>query len=400
MRVLLLGVGMQGKAALHDLARSEAVSAITAADLDGDGLRRHVGDRYAGRPVRCEELDVADRDALRRLVAAGHDVLIDLLPVPCHRAVNEAAVEAGVHVVNSSYADPDLERLAAAAERRGVTVLPELGMDPGIDLVLLAEAVRSLDDVAEIVSYGAGFPEPCAADNPLRYKETWRLEGVLRSYLRSARVVRDGAPVEIPATEIFSTTNTHEVEIAGLGRLEAFPNEDALRYVVPLGLDLSRLRRMERCVLRWPGHCAFWKSLVDLHLLDDEPVEVGGVAVDRRRFLAAAIEPHIRYAEGERDVVVVRVEVTGRRGGGMRRVTLELIDYGDEESGLTAMSRSVGFSASIGAQLVGSGVIARRGLLSPARHVPFEAFTKELARRGLRVETRDEAEDGSSPGSA
>ncbi len=51
-------------------------------------------------------------------------------------------------------------------------------MDPGIDLVLLGEAVRSLDHVEEIISYGAGFPEPEATDNPLKYKVTWTFEGV------------------------------------------------------------------------------------------------------------------------------------------------------------------------------------------------------------------------------
>ena len=75
-----------------------------------------------------------------------------------------------------------------------------------------------------------------------------------------------------------------------LGRLEAFPNGDALRYADLLGLDRSRLRRMERCVLRWPGHSALWKTLVDLHLLDEDPVRVNGAAVDRRSFLAAVLE--------------------------------------------------------------------------------------------------------------
>jgi len=45
-------------------------------------------------------------------------------------------------------------------------------MDSGIDLVLLGEVVRSLDNVEEIISCGAGFPELEAVDNPLKYKVT------------------------------------------------------------------------------------------------------------------------------------------------------------------------------------------------------------------------------------
>jgi saccharopine dehydrogenase-like NADP-dependent oxidoreductase len=383
---LLLGTGMQGRAALHDLARSADVTAITAADIDLGGLERYVHSGLPGTPIRCAGVDARDEERLRGLIAGGHDVVVDMLPVPCHAAVTSAAVDAGLHVVNTSYVDDEILRLAPAAQRRGVAILPELGMDPGIDLVLLGEAVRALDDVEEIVSYGAGFPEPEAADNPLRYKVTWRFEGVLRSYLRPARVVRNGAAVEIPATEIFAPAQTHEIEIPGVGRLEAFPNGDALRYADLLDLDRSRLRRMERCVLRWPGHCALWKQLVDLHLLDDAPVVVNGRSVDRRGFLAAALEPHARYAEGERDVVVVRIEARGHRDGLPRRVALQLVDRRDLETGLTAMSRSVGFAASIGAQLIGRGLVTGTGLLSPARDVPFEPFVAELRKRRLAVE--------------
>lgn len=390
MRALLVGAGMQGRAALQDLARSESVAAITAADLDVGGLERYVAERLPGAAIRCEAMDARDEGRLRELMAGGHDVAIDLLPVPCHAAVTGAAIDAGLHVVNASYVDDGMRRLAPRAERLGVAILPELGMDPGIDLVLLAETVRALDEVEEIVSYGAGFPEANAADNPLRYKVTWRFEGVLRSYLRPARIVREGETIDIPATEIFVPANTHEIEIPGVGRLEAFPNGDALRYAHLLGLDLSCLRRLERCVLRWPGHCALWKTFVDLRLLDEEPVVVDGVAVDRRRFLAAVLEPHLRYRVGERDVAVVRVEARGRRGGRPRRVVLQLVDRRDLETGLSAMSRTVGFAASIGAQLLGQGVIGGAGLLSPARDVPFEPFVAELRKRRLLVE-REEA---------
>jgi lysine 6-dehydrogenase len=95
--------------------------------------------------------------------------------------------------------------------------------------VLLGQAVRTVDQVEELISYGAGIPEPEAADNPLRYKVSWTFEGVLRSYLRAGRVIRDGQVVEIEASDIFSPEQIHHVEIEGLGPLEAFPNGDALK---------------------------------------------------------------------------------------------------------------------------------------------------------------------------
>ncbi len=385
MRVLLLGVGMQGKAALHDLVTSDVVSEVIAADRDVRMLDAHVAARGYGSRVQTETLDASDRVGLDRLMRRRPDVVIDLLPaIHCGR-VAASAVKHRVHLVNTLYLRPGIAAVADEAKAVGVTILPEFGMDPGIDLVLLGEAVRSFDTVERVASYGAGFPELGADDNPIRYKVTWTFEGVLRSYRRAARVVENGRIVGIPATDVFSPDNTHELEVEGVGRVEAFPNGDAARYARLLGLDIPALHSMGRYALRWPGHCVFWKSLVDLHLLDDEPVVVDGVSVDRKRFLAAALEPHIGLGPDERDVVVVRVDVTGTKDGRRTRVVRQVIDTRDLDTGFTAMSRTVGYTASIGAQMIGTGCLTKRGLLSPATDVPYGLFVHELRARGLEV---------------
>ena len=384
MRVLLLGVGMQGKAALHDLVNSEEVAEVVAADGDFGALKAHVASKEYGK-VRCERVDATSPESLYRLMEQGADVAIDLLPASFCGPVAAVAVKHGIHLVNAFYAVPEVKKLAGEARAKDVTILPEFGMDPGIDLVLLGEAVRSLDHVEEIITYGAGFPEPEAAHSPLKYKVTWTFEGVLQSYLRAGRVIRDGQVVEIVDTEMFSPENIHEIEIEGLGRLEAFPNGDALEYADLLGIERSTLQNLGRYVLRWPGHCALWKMMVDLHLLDREPVMVDGVAVDRMRFLAAAIEPHIQYRDHERDVVVVRIDVKGRKDGSEKRAVYQVIDRRDLETGFTAMNRTVGYTASIGAQMIASGKITKRGVLSPVNDVPYGPFAQELRKRDIRV---------------
>jgi saccharopine dehydrogenase-like NADP-dependent oxidoreductase len=384
MKVLLLGVGMQGKAALHDLVRSGV--SVVAADRDCKALEAYVESKQYGQ-VRCETVDARSTESIDNLMERGADVAIDLLPKPFHASVAAAAVKQGIHLVNASYTVPEMEELAGEARARGITLLPEFGMDPGIDLVLLGEAVRSLDHVEEIITYGAGFPEPEAADNPLKYKVTYTFDGVLKSYLRAGRVIRDGQAVEIKETEMFSPENIHQVEIEGIGRLEAFPNGDALKYAALLGIESSELQNVGRYVLRWPGHCAFWKTVAGLHLLDDEPVMVNGVPVDRKRFLAAAIEPHIGYRDHERDIVVVRIDVKGRVDGEKKRVVYQVIDRRDLETGFTAMSRTVGFTTSIGALMIGSGKITKRGVLSPVNDVPYGPFVQELGKRDIRITT-------------
>jgi saccharopine dehydrogenase-like NADP-dependent oxidoreductase len=385
MRVLLLGVGMQGKAALHDLVESEAVDEIVAADLDVEGLREHALERRYGTTVGCEALDASDPDSIDHLLARTPDVAIDLLPRSFGSEVATACIRHGVHLVNTNYATPELRALDEQATSRGVTILPEFGMDPGIDLVMGGEAVRSLEEVTGYRSYGAGIPTADAATNPIRYKVSWSLEGVLHAYCRPARLVHEGNLLDLAADEIFLPQNWHKIDIEGVGSLEAYANGDALPYADALGLDRENLHSVGRFTLRWPGHCAWWQTLVDLNMLDDALLTVGGVMIDKKEVLAAMLEPHLQFEEGERDMAILRIEVDGLEGGRPKRVVSQVVDYRDLETGFTGVSRLTGFTASIGAQLLGTEVIAKRGVLSPLTDVPFATLAGALRERGIEV---------------
>ncbi|KPL00174.1 MAG: hypothetical protein AMJ91_05255 [candidate division Zixibacteria bacterium SM23_73_3] len=385
MKVVLLGVGMQGKAALHDLMQSEKVTDVIAADRELEALKAYVESREYGDRVTCEYLNAEDPVSINQLMEQKPDAVIDLLPERFCSAIAASAIKHRIHLVNTFQSRPIEKKLADEAKASNVTILPDFGLDPGIDLVLLGEAVRSFDSVEEIISYGSGIPELQAADNPIRYKVTWTFEGVLDAYHRPARLIRHGEVVDIKGTEIFYPQNIHEIEIQGLGNLEAYPNGDALKYVDLLGIEMPGLRTMGCYTLRWPGHCVFWRKLVDLHLLDTEPVVVDNVSVDRKRFLTAVIEPHIQLGCHERDVVVVRIEVEGTIGESKKRAVYQLIDRRDLETGFSAMSRTVGFTASIGAQMIGTGQITKHGVISPARDVPYGLLLQELRKRDIVI---------------
>lgn len=326
MEILLLGVGMQGKAALHDLANSPGVSRVIAADKDLKSLRGYVRQHGYQKKVQCQYLDAADVKQIATLLAGKPQVVIDLLPVSFRHDVAELAVHHRCHLVTTYYTSPKLFELSEKADAGGVAILPEFGLDPGIDLVMMGEAVRPFDTVTVIRSYGGGIPEPEAANNPLKYKIIWSFVGVLRAYRRRGVVVRHGRVEEIAPQDIFNPEHTHEINIRGLGRLEAYPNGDASAYLSTLGLDQTKIDLMGRYALRWPGHCALWKILSDLHLIDEDPVEVEGISVDRHQFLAEALAPHIRLKDGERDMAIIRIEVEGTIGGTHARRILQMVE--------------------------------------------------------------------------
>ncbi|HEX7502725.1 MAG TPA: saccharopine dehydrogenase NADP-binding domain-containing protein, partial [Acidobacteriota bacterium] len=128
MNILLLGVGMQGKAALHDLWLDPQVERIVAADGDLPALQRHVRERRYGDRVVCAHVDAGDPESVLRLLAARPAVAVDLLPSRFSPAVGRAALRSGVHLVNTVYVLPEMRMLEPEVAAAGLTFLPEFGM--------------------------------------------------------------------------------------------------------------------------------------------------------------------------------------------------------------------------------------------------------------------------------
>lgn len=388
MRILVLGTGLQGRATLHDLARVPTVSHVVAADADLAGLTRYL-DRLKTTKIEPVALDAHDLDRVAGLMRKAEAVIV-LLPVTFHVPITRLAVQNGIHLVNSSYVPPEFHELGQEAAARGLAILPEFGFDPGIDLVVAGQALRELDEVHEFYSYGAGFPEPKAAGGPLRYKISWTFEGVLKSYVRDALVIREGKAVAVPGREIFAPSNIHMVNMESYGDLEAYPNGNVVQYLDAMGVTAT-VKNAGRFAMRWPGHCAFWYALARLGFLDQAPIPVGNGSIVPRDFVRRLLEPQLQYAEDERDVAVIRVDVRGIKDGRKRRLLYQVIDLRDLASGLLAMNRTVGYTASIGAQMILRGDIEKRGLLSPLTDIPTDVFFTELRQRGIMVQ-RDEGD--------
>jgi saccharopine dehydrogenase-like NADP-dependent oxidoreductase len=397
-KILLIGLGKQGRAALWDLVRSEVVEEVIATDISSEA-EEYVRSLKSSK-VTFVRSDLKDEDRLSELMR-DIDLVVDLAPGQFTFSIAKLTVKNGKHLVNAMYlidptsvTDPDryrklreeVERLDELAREKNITVLPEFGLDPGIDLVLTGQAVKELDEIHELYTYGAGIPEPkAAATNPLKYKVTWSFDGVLRSYKRPARVIQDGRVEVVPSNAIFSPENCHEVEIEGIGILDAYLNGDAVEYAERFGL-LKTLRFAARYSMRWSGHCQFWKKLVDLHFLDDTPIKVGNVTVTPREFLVALLEPQLRLRDDERDIAIVRVDARGVKNSKRTRAGYQLIDYRDLSTGFTAMQRTTGFTASIGAQTILRGDISKKGIIFPGTDIPFNVFKAELEKRGMKIE--------------
>lgn len=311
-----------------------------------------------------------------------------------------------VFIIDWSVQDPEgarrqQEQMAEVdrqAQEKGLTILKEFGMDPGLDLVVAGETVRQLDEVQVLYTYGAGFPEHRLSQaNPIGYKFTWSIIDTMYSYSIPGRIIQNGSAMEIPADSMFTPGNYHHLDLKELGGpLECFVNGDGESLARLFPAIANSARTLGRFICRWPGHAAFWEKMVKCGFNRSEPVNVNGVEVIPAAFCAALLgsQQQFFYGAGERDVALIRADARGTKDGKPTRVVSQIIDYRDLETGYTAMQRTVAFPMSIGAQMILDGRISKRGIVEPSE-VPFEPLRAELLQRGLKISQTFEDWNGS-----
>jgi lysine 6-dehydrogenase len=380
---VLGGMGLQGRAALLDLTLSKGVEKVFCADVvqsDDLGKLERFIDR---RKIEMVQMDGSSKQDIVRVLKKGADVAIDLLPIQFMPLAFEAAIEARVHLVSTNYAHT-MRHLHEPALAAGIGLMPECGLDPGIDLVICGQAARDFDEIHVINSYCGGFPERKACTNPLNYKISWNWDMVLRSHKRPAVMIKDGQKVSLSAEEQHREDMIATVDFPGLGGVEAIPNGDAVAYTDLLGITKT-VREAGRYTLRWPGWSSLIRPLKKLGFLSEEPIDVDGCLVSPHQFMVKHLEPRLQYRDDEKDLVAMLNVFKGIKKGRKASWASSLLLERDLETGLMAMNISVSGPASIVAQMLGRGEITTKGLFSPAVDVPYEPFMKELERRGIAI---------------
>ncbi len=384
--VVFGGLGSQGRGALLDLSRSAAVAEIICADANLDGWPDFTSlvDTAKITPVK---IDASSKDSLVALLEQNVDAAIDLLPLKFMLNAFEAAIVTRVPLVSTNYAHP-LRKLHQQAVDTGVSLMPECGLDPGIDLVLFGHGIKQFDRVTALHSYCGGFPEKSACTNPLNYKVTWNWDMVLTSSKRVSTFIKNGQKVVIPAAEQHSENSISQIHFPGLGELEAVPNGDAAVYMDILGIT-DTIEETTRYALRWPGWSAFWRPLKKLGFLSDDVLDIAGCEVTPHQFVTALVGPQIQYDDNEKDIVAMQNVFEGVKDGVSKRLTMNLLIERDLETGLFAMNQGVGYPASIAAQMLARGEISTPGLLSPTVDIPAEKFISELSARGIKIDIEE-----------
>jgi lysine 6-dehydrogenase len=376
MRMLVLGAGLQGSACAYDLLHDNDVKEVRLADVHVGHLPEFLAP-FSGPRLLPTTIDVRDRAAVLGAMREC-DAVMSAIPYYFNYEMARLAVEAGVHFCdlggNTEIVFKQKELDTYAREKR-VTVVPDCGLAPGMVNVLAEYGIEQLEDVESVKIFVGGLPQH--PEPPLNYMLVYSLEGALDYYTTLSWVLRHGK-----RTQVKALSEREPVKFEQLGELEAFHTAGGLstmafRYE-------GKVPAMEYKTLRYPGHAAIMENIRDLGLLDTTPVDVKGAKISPRDAFIAVVQPKLTKPKG-RDLVALRVVVSGSNNGSKATKTFELVDRYDEKSGVSAMMRTTGYSLSITGLMQVRGQIQPPGVHTPDECVPAVTYISELKKRGIHI---------------
>ena len=374
MRMLVLGAGLQGSACAYDLLHRPEVERVTLADLHPKRVASFL-QRKKDKRLVIAKLDARRAADLRQRLQR-HDAVMNALPYYFNYPIAKAAVSAGLHYADLGGNTEIVQKqrtLHARAQKQDVSVIPDCGLAPGMVNIIAAEGIRRVGEAQSVKIFVGGLPQK--PEPPLNYQIVYSLEGALDYYTTPSWVLRAGRPEQVDAlSELESVQFPNPV-----GTLEAFHTGGGIS-TMPWAYK-GKIQTMEYKTLRYPGHVAIMRPIRELGLLSMDPVKVKGTKVVPRDAFIAAVSPQLSKPNG-RDLVALRVEVTGRDG---RRVAWQLLDYYDAATGISAMMRTTGYSLAITGVMQVDGRVMEKGVHTPDEAVPFQPYVDELKRRGVEI---------------
>ncbi|MEM6396217.1 MAG: saccharopine dehydrogenase C-terminal domain-containing protein [Bacteroidota bacterium] len=432
-QILIIGAGRSASALINYVLDKAGVLGwnVTVADMDPTLAEEKIGGHPLGQAAWLDVKKPEDR----RVLIGRADIVVSLLPAHLHLEVAHDCIALNKHLITASYVSQELYRLGDEARDRELIFMGEMGLDPGIDHMSAMQRLDNIRDkggkILAFRSFTGGLISPESNNNPWQYKFTWNPRNVVLAGQGTAQYLQNNKSKFIPYSRLFA--NPWNIEVDGLGTMEAYANRDSLLYKKEYGLE--DIPTILRGTLRYPGFCKAWDALIqigitdaDFPILDSEKLtyhefmeamapegpwsvkdriahllgERPGSAVMRKLEwlgLFRKIKINLRDAtpalileklllekwklgEKDRDMIVMQHQIDYELGGKKYREVSDLVMKGEDRID-TAMARTVGLPMGIFVRLVHQGKIKSKGVHIPTMREVYEPVLEELKEYGV-----------------
>lgn len=434
-RILILGAGLSSSSLIKYLLDHSEQYDWTVVICD---YSLELAQRKAANHPRSEVFyfDVYN-DRQRMQEISKSDIVISMLPARMHHLVAVDCVKKGVNMVTASYVSNEIRALDKEAKEKGVLLLNEIGVDPGIDHMSAMQIIDNIREKGgEIINFESstgGLVAPESDNNPWNYKFTWNPRNVILAGQGVSQFLHNGKYKYIPYSKLFS--RTEDVKILDLGDFEIYPNRDSLKYREIYGLE--DIQTMFRGTIRRKGYSEAWNVFVQLGLTDDTFIIEDSASITYREFIDRFLPNNSRLStesilakvfkidveseimekiiwtgifddrmiglekatpaqvlqhlleekwildQEDKDMIVMHHLFDYKMDGEKRSLTSTMVVKGNDQVH-TAMSITVGIPVAIAAKLILTNKIKLKGVQIPIVKEVYEPILEELDTYGIK----------------
>ncbi len=379
MHILVLGAGRMAYGLVHDFLNVGGAQSVTIADQSAEALDR-LADHFNDKRISIKVCDVEDTSTLRPLFGNA-DGAVSAVPYNYNYALSKLAIETDTCFVDLGGNNDMVTKqfgLSDTAKEKGVALVPDCGLAPGMVSIITAHAAGELARVDSVRIRVGGLP--VNPDPPLNYALSFSVHGLINEYIEPAVILEDGRIKTVP-----SLTGAEEIEFPRpFGLMEAFYTSGGVS-TLPDTFE-NRISQLDYKTIRYPGHCHIMKAMVDLGFADSSEIDLDGTRFVKRDLFETMLSESFKDTSADDDVILLRVVAKGNKRGAAKELRYQAIEYGDKHAGLTAMMRMTAFPAAIILQMLIGGKIKETGTLKQEVSVPPELFLRALEKRNIRIE--------------
>jgi len=369
MKVLALGCGEMGKAAIKDLVEFGDFDEVVVGDINLKKAENFVKKLKSEKAkVSAKFVDVTDHKKLVDLMS-NFDVALSCVG-PFYKfalPVVKAAIEAKVNLVDicDDYdSTSKVLELDSAAKDAGITIISGLGVSPGATNILAKAAADMLDEPEEIhIALLMGAPDlGGVAEISHRFHSMYgKVPTFKNGKFTEVRAFVDGREtVEFPEP---------------FGKFEVFHIGHPEPITIPR--YIKKVKYVDtKCALNPPSIKDLIVSLGDIGFSSEEPLDVKGASVTPLDFTAAFVHKLSSQIRDVPKMGAIRVEVRGTKGGNKTKIIFASTGRMDEGTGIPV---------SIGAQMLAKEKIKEKGVFAPEGCIDPQDMIAEFMKRGLEA---------------
>ncbi len=367
--IAVLGAGMVGRAIALDLAK---IFSVTSFDVSAANLSLLKSKNGVAQTVTA---DLSKFDEYKSWLAY-FDIVVKAVPGFMGYKTLEAVINAGKNVVDISFFPEDVLQLDKLAKEKGVTVITDCGVAPGMSNFIIGR-YNAMMKVDSFECYVGGLPKN--PKPPFNYKAPFSPVDVIQEYIRPARLVEHGKIVTKPALSEREIMNFDKV-----GKLEAF-NTDGLRSLI---YTMGHIPDMKEKTLRYPGHIDLIIALQQAGFFDEKKLEINNTSIAPLDFTSKLLVNEWKLGDTEEEFTVMKVIIKGEG----KTVEYHLLDYYDTASSTSSMARTTGYTCTAAVNLIANEMFTEKGVYPPElignKKECFDFVIKYLKERGVMWERK------------